>query len=210
MFTGIVEGVALVTDASGGPNSRKLRLQTNWTDCTVGQSVAVNGCCLTIAQILPGELVFDIVRETLDRTNLGLLKKGSQVNIERSLRVGDRLDGHFVQGHIDGTALLMENRMDTDEARLKLQSPPELAKYLIPKGSVCLDGVSLTIATVAEQDFEVALIPTTLRSTTLGKKLPRWPFNLEADILAKTVVSWLGRQDGLLQVLRENPRSNLP
>jgi riboflavin synthase len=210
MFTGIVEGVALVTDASGGPNSRNLRLQTNWTDCTVGQSVAVNGCCLTIAQILPGELVFDIVRETLDRTNLGLLKKGSQVNIERSLRVGDRLDGHFVQGHIDGTALLIENRMDTDEARLKLQSPPELAKYLIPKGSVCVDGVSLTIATVAEQDFEVALIPTTLRLTTLGKKLPRWPFNLEADILAKTVVSWLGRQDGLLQGLRDNPPSNLP
>jgi riboflavin synthase len=210
MFTGIVEGVVLVTDASDSPHSRNLRLQTGWTDCAVGQSVAVNGCCLTIAQILPGELVFDIVRETLDKTNLGLLKKGSQVNVERSLRVGDRLDGHFVQGHVDGTALLLESRMETDQARLKLQSPPELAKYLIPKGSVCLDGVSLTIAAVSKQDFEVALVPTTLRMTTLGKKSPRWPFNLEADILTKTVVSWLSRQDGPPQGLRDKHPSNLP
>jgi len=209
MFTGIVEGVVLVTDASDGPHSRSLRLKTDWTDCAVGQSVAVNGSCLTIAKILPGELAFDIVRETLDKTNLGLLKKGSEVNVERSLRLGDRLDGHFVQGHIDGTALLLERVMEADQARLKLQSPPELAKYLIPKGSVSLDGVSLTIAAVAKQDFEVALIPTTLRLTTLGKKTPGWPLNLEADILTKTVVSWLSRQDGLPQGLRDKHASNL-
>jgi riboflavin synthase len=194
MFTGIVEGVALVTGVWEGSNCRRLALRSNWADCSVGQSVAVNGCCLTIAQIEPGELVFEIIRETLDKTNLGLLKKGSEVNVERSLKVGDRLDGHFVQGHIDGTALLLESREDADQWRLKLQSTPLLAKYLVPKGSVCLDGVSLTIAAVGRGEFEVALIPTTIRMTTLGKKTPSWPFNVEADILAKIVVSCLAER----------------
>jgi riboflavin synthase len=194
MFSGIVEEVVSVAAVRDGPHSRRLTLRSVWTDCAVGQSVAVNGCCLTIAQTMPGELIFDVVRETLEKTNLGLLKEGSEVNVERSLRVGDRLDGHLVQGHIDGTALLLESRADSDQFRLRLQSPPALAKYLVPKGSVSLDGVSLTIASVGGADFEVALIPTTLGRTTLGKKTPNWPFNLEADIVAKTVVCWLERQ----------------
>jgi riboflavin synthase len=194
MFSGIVEGVASVAAVWDGPNSRKLTLATEGTDWAVGQSLAVNGCCLTIAEIMPGKLVFDVVRETLDKTNLGLLEAGSEVNIERPLRLGDRLDGHFVQGHIDGTALLLESICQGTDRRLKLQTPPELAKYLAPKGSVSLDGVSLTIASLEQTSFEVSLIPTTLARTTLGKKTPNWPLNLEADILSKTVVSWLERQ----------------
>lgn len=196
MFSGIVEEVASICAVWDGRKSRKLTLESHWTDCALGQSIAVNGCCLTIAEILPGGLVFDVVRETLEKTNLGRLERGSAVNVERALRLGDRLDGHFVQGHIDGTALLLERREDGEDYRLRLQSPAGLAKYLAPKGSVCLDGVSLTIAAVDGEQFEVALIPATLARTTLGKKPPNWPLNMEADILSKTVVSWLEQTRG--------------
>jgi riboflavin synthase len=197
MFSGIVEAVAPVSAVRDGRDSRRLTLRSVWTDCAVGQSVAVNGCCLTIAEVLPGELVFDIVRETLDRTNLGLLGEGAEVNLERALRLSDRVDGHLVQGHIDGTASLLEQPTAANQWRMRLRSPQPLVKYLVPKGSVCLDGVSLTIASIDRSDFEVALVPTTLERTTLAKKLLGWRFNLETDILAKTVVAWLERQQAL-------------
>jgi riboflavin synthase len=116
------------------------------------------------------------------------------VHIERSLRIGDRLDGHFVQGHVDGTATLIKRTADKKETRLHLETTPELAIYLSPKGSVTLDGVSLTLASVDGPRFEVALIPTTLERTTLGTRDIGWPFNVEADILSKTVVNYLRQQ----------------
>jgi riboflavin synthase len=191
MFSGIVQCIGRVTTTSETPHGRRLSIATDWPDLALGQSVAINGCCLTIADIKKGEMAFDVIPETLQKTNLDLLKPSDEVNLERSLKIGDRLDGHWVQGHIDGKALLLKNEAAGDEIRLRLQAPPELAKFLIPKGSVALDGVSLTLAAITPPLFEVALIPTTIRLTTLGQKRPGWPFNLEADILSKTVISWL-------------------
>jgi riboflavin synthase len=194
MFTGIVEKSARVIGVVGGPKFTRLNLTSDWPDVRPGESVAVNGVCLTVAELAPGQLSFDVIQETLRKTNLGLLKEGDDSHVERALRVGDRLDGHFVQGHVDGTARLLEQRSDQREWRLRCQCPQDLAKYLTPKGSVCLDGVSLTLAAVDGIEFEVALIPTTVNVTALARRPVGWPFNLETDILSKTVVSWLERQ----------------
>ena len=194
MFTGIVEKTVRVMGVADGPKFNRVTLAAGWDDVKDGDSVAVNGVCLTVARRSPGELGFDVVQETLDKTNLKLLRPGDEVHVERSLRVGDRIDGHFVQGHVDGTALLIEQTSDNKEWRLRCQAPPDLAKFLVPKGSVCLDGVSLTLAAVDGNEFEVALIPTTVSITGLARRPVGWPFNLETDILSKTIVSWLERQ----------------
>ncbi|MDP9173898.1 MAG: riboflavin synthase [Planctomycetota bacterium] len=196
MFTGIVEKTLRVVSMTSTPKFHRLTLAADWSDLRAGESIAVNGCCVTVAQVLSGQVTFDVIAETLQKTNLGFLKAGDAVNAERSLRVGDRLDGHFVQGHIDGLATLIDAKSDAKEWRLTLESPFELSPYLIPKGSVALDGVSLTIASVKENVFEVALIPTTIKLTTIGTRVPGWSFNLETDVLSKTVVSWLQRQGG--------------
>lgn len=201
VFTGIIEKSARVIGVTDGPSFQRLTIASDWPDVRDGESIAVNGACLTVVEISPGEVGFDVVEETLSKTNLGLLKSGDQVHVERSLRIGDRIDGHFVQSHVDGTARLLNQAAAGDEWRLSIECPPELAKYLTPKGSVTLDGVSLTIAKVDGNFFEVALIPTTLRLTTLGERPAGWPFNLEVDILTKTVVAWLERHGGL----REQP-----
>ena len=194
MFTGIVEKSARVIGVVGGPKFTRLNLASDWEDVRPGESVAVNGVCLTVAEISPGQLGFDVVQETFRRTNLGLLRAGDDAHVERSLRVGDRLDGHFVQGHVDGTALLLEQRSDEREWRLRCQCPQDLVRFLAPKGSVCLDGVSLTLASVDGMEFEVALIPTTVTLTGLARRPVGWPFNLETDIISKTIVSWLERR----------------
>ena len=194
MFTGIVEKTVRVIGVADGPKFNRITLAVGWEDVKDGDSVAVNGVCLTVAHRGQGELGFDVVQETLGKTNLKLIGSGDEVHVERSLRVGDRLDGHFVQGHVDGTALLVEQVSDEREWRLRCLAPPDLAKFLVPKGSVCLDGVSLTLAAVRDHEFEVALIPTTVNLTALARRSPGWSFNLEADVISKTVVSWLERQ----------------
>lgn len=193
MFSGIVEKTVHVAGVASGPTFHRLTLALGWTDLSEGQSIAVNGVCLTVAEQADGLTSFDVVYETLSRSNLGLLKIGDEVHIERSLRIGDRLDGHFVQGHVDGTATLIDQRAHDNEWRLVLEATPELARYITPKGSVTIDGVSLTVAKISGDQLEVALIPTTLRLTTLARRPVGWPFNLECDILAKTVISWLER-----------------
>lgn len=196
MFTGIVEKTVKVLAATDGPMFRRLTLGVDWPDVSLGQSIAVNGVCLTAAAVEPGKSVgFDVIKETLDKTNLGLLKAGEDVNVERSLQIGDRIDGHFVQGHVDGRAKLVKQISNENEVRLTVESPKELAKYIVPKGSVSIDGVSLTVAAIAGDCFEVALIPTTLKLTSLGTRPLGWPFNLETDILSKTIISWLERRE---------------
>ena len=194
MFTGIVERTLRVIGVADGPKFVRMTLPDPWGDVRDGESVAVNGVCLTVADRSPGELAFDVVQETLDRTNLKLVQAGDEVHVERSLRAGDRIDGHFVQGHVDGTAQLLEQTSDEKEWRLRCLAPPGLAKFLVPKGSVCLDGVSLTLAAVRGEEFEVALIPTTVNVTALARRPVGWPLNLEADVISKTIVSWLERQ----------------
>jgi riboflavin synthase len=193
MFTGIVERTVHVAAVSEATGFVRLSLAAAWNDIKLGDSVAVNGVCLTVADLSPPTLGFDVIPETLRRTNLGLLNAGDLVNIERPVRAGDRMDGHFVQGHVDGVGKLVRQIGDEKEWRLTLHPPAELMKYIIPKGSVAIDGVSLTIASVEGDHFDVALIPTTLKLTTLGTRPIGWDFNLEADILAKTIVSYLER-----------------
>ena len=194
MFTGIIESTAPVLSITPIPAGSRLTLPRPWPDARLGESLAVNGCCLTIASLSDDKLSFDVIPETLSKTNLGHLKPADPVHLERALRLDSRLDGHMVQGHIDGVARLISRHDSDQECRLKLLSPPELAKYLTPKGSVAIDGVSLTIAAVAGNEFEVALIPTTLQLTALGRRSVGYLFNLENDILAKTIVFWLERQ----------------
>ncbi|MCY2953986.1 MAG: riboflavin synthase [Planctomycetota bacterium] len=197
MFNGIVEKTVKVLAVSDGPMFRRLLLGVDWPGVRLGQSVAVNGVCLTAAVVEAGKAVgFDVIKETLDKTNLGLLKAGDEVNVERSLQIGDRIDGHFVQGHVDGRAKLVRVISNENEVRLVVESPRELAKYVVPKGSVSIDGVSLTVAAISGDCFEVALIPTTLKLTNLGTRPLGWPFNLETDILSKTIISWLERREG--------------
>jgi riboflavin synthase len=188
VFTGIVETTIRIISVAASGSARRLTLPRPWADAGVGQSIAVNGCCLTIAAVAEGRMEFDVVAQTLSLTNLGRLAAGDEVHLERALRVGDRLDGHMVQGHIDGTARLLSRRQEGADCRLSLQAPAALAKYLVPQGSVALDGVSLTLAAVKEDCFEVALIPATLQITALGRRPVGWPCNLEADAIAKTVI----------------------
>ncbi|HEX4125408.1 MAG TPA: riboflavin synthase [Tepidisphaeraceae bacterium] len=191
MFTGIVQDIVRLIGIAETPKFRRLTVAADYPDVRDGESIALNGCCLTVAELGRGEIGFDVITETLAKTNLGLLSIGDELNLERSLRAGDRIDGHFVQGHIDGRCPLIESISTDSEWRLKLQAPPHLARYLIPKGAVTLDGVSLTIAAIHGEHFEVALIPTTVRLTTLASRAAGWPFNLECDILSKTVVHYL-------------------
>ncbi len=196
MFTGIIERTATVRRVVDFNMGRRLTISHHWTDLSLGESIACNGVCLTIAELKPDEIDFDVISETLDKTNLGALRAGDEIHVERALRVGDRFDGHFVQGHVDGRARLAEITSNDKEWRLAIEAPSHLAKYLTPKGSVAIDGVSLTIADLRGSLFEVALIHTTLQLTALGHRPIGWNFNLETDMLSKTIVHYL-EQRGL-------------
>ena len=193
MFTGIIERAAEVVEVRDHAGGRRIIVGHRWGDERHGDSIAINGCCLTISQIGDDHLKFDVIRETLDKTNLGTLENNDRVHVERALRVGDRLDGHFVQGHIDGRAELIHRVATDEEWRLRCEVEEPLRKFILPKGSVCIDGVSLTVAAVTETGFEVALIPTTLEKTALGQREVGWQFNFEADILAKGIVHTVER-----------------
>ncbi len=190
MFTGIVEKSVSVLAIEDRPGYRRIILAAEWADMRHGDSVAVNGCCLTVAEMAPGRLMFDAIPETLSKTNLGLLKPGDKAHVERAMRVGDRFDGHFVQGHVDATAKLVAIHSE-GEFRIEIEPPLEMMKYMIPRGSVSVDGVSLTIARLHKTTFEMALIPTTLQITQLGNHEIGWPYNIEADTISKTIVNWL-------------------
>jgi riboflavin synthase len=162
----------------------------------VGDSVAVNGTCLTVTAIESGRLWFDAVRETLDRTSLGDQRVGSRVNVERAMRADGRLDGHIVQGHVDGTGRVDALEREGEDVRFRVRCGPEITRFLVEKGSVAIDGVSLTVVGVSETHFDVALIPHTLAETNLGDRHPGDRVNLEADVLGKYVIRYLERTRG--------------
>jgi riboflavin synthase len=195
VFTGIVEHLGRVVSVSATASGRRLTISAG--PCAEGlrpgASLAINGVCLTATERNGDALAFDVIAETLRRSNLGDLAAGDHVNLERSLRVGDRIDGHFVQGHVDGRARL--ERRQTGEAEFKLWFRPdrELEPYIVPKGAIALDGVSLTIADLSESSFSVALTPTTLERTTLGRLQPGDAVNVETDLVARIVVHQLQR-----------------
>ncbi|HEX8915198.1 MAG TPA: riboflavin synthase [Humisphaera sp.] len=198
MFTGIVERSVRVTAHHPAPAGRRLVVATGWPDVKHGESIAVNGVCLTVAdQPSPGTLAFDVIPETLDKTTLGSLQAGDEVHVERALRVGDRFDGHVVQGHVDAAAPVVAVKADEADWRVTVEAPADLAKYVVPKGSVTLDGVSLTVAAVDGPRFTVALIPTTLQITRLGSRKVGDRVNLECDVMTKTIVATMERLESL-------------
>ena len=201
MFTGIVARTLRVINSFEGAGFKRLILEADPEPAKLGESIAINGVCLTVAEMTPGEWHFDVIPETLKKSNLGELLPNDRVNMERSLRVGDRIDGHFVQGHVDGVAELKAIDRTHDEWRLVIHPPAHLMRYIAPKGSVSLDGVSLTVAALRRDEFEVALIPTTLQITTLGEKKAGWPLNLEADMMTKNIVNILEHHE-LLRTAR--------
>jgi riboflavin synthase alpha subunit len=195
MFTGIVRerGVVAALDEEGG--GIRLRLEAPATAAGVrsGDSVSVNGACLTATEVLDGAMVFHAVPETLRRTSLGRLVPGAQVNVEPALRAGEPLGGHYVQGHVDGVGRVRSVAAEGEGARVWLDAPEGVLRYCVEKGSVTVEGVSLTVAELDGEGFAVALVPHTLAETTLGALRPGDEVNLEADVLAKYVERLLRR-----------------
>jgi riboflavin synthase len=194
MFTGIVEGQGEVVDLALGPDGAQLQVRAPWLDgLRVGDSVAVNGCCLTVTSLEPGGFTADVMAESLRRTALGRLDRGDRLNLERPLRVGDRLGGHMVQGHVDGLGRVLDRRRSgqgpdgepSEELRLGLD--PELARYVVAKGSITVNGVSLTVVEAGPDWLTVALIPHTMAVTNLDRLAPGDEVHLEVDVLAKYV-----------------------
>lgn len=194
MFTGLVEGMGRVGAVAPGHGLTRLTLETPFPagELALGESVAVDGVCLTATSLLAGGFSVDAVAETLRLTTLGRLRPGDPVNLERALRVGDRLGGHLVQGHVDGTAEVLRVTRDGGDVRLRVALPGALRPYVAHKGSIALSGVSLTVAAVDSAGFEVALIPETLSRTTLGRLGPGDRVNVEVDLVARYLEGLLG------------------
>jgi riboflavin synthase len=195
MFTGIVETVGIIEAVESGDDLTRLVVgaESIADGMKLGDSVAVNGGCLTVTSIRDGRFAFEAIPETLERTSLGDLKVGSRVNLERAMRAGDRLDGHIVQGHVDGVGTVRQVIQDGNDVRLQIDCEPELADCVVEKGSIAVDGVSLTVAALLPSGFEVALIPHTLEVTTLSDRQIHDRVNLEADVLGKYVKRYLER-----------------
>ncbi|SFY44377.1 riboflavin synthase [Streptomyces atratus] len=194
MFTGIVEELGEVTavEKLGDASRFRLRGRVVTEGARHGDSIAVNGVCLTVVDLGDGEFTADVMAETLNRSSLGALDTGSRVNLERPMAVGGRLGGHIVQGHVDGTGRIVERRISENWEIVKVSLPAELARYVVEKGSITVDGVSLTVVEAGPDYFTISLIPTTLALTTLGIKEPGDPVNLEVDVIAKYVERLLG------------------
>ncbi len=189
MFTGIVEELGTVASITRGPESAVLRILGPHvaTDATHGASIAVSGVCLTVTEHDAEGFTVDVMAETLRRSSLGGLHPGDRVNLERAMPADGRFGGHIVQGHVDGTASIVGRTPGDRWETVELTLPPSLAGYVVEKGSITVDGVSLTVVSVDESSFTVSLIPTTLELTTLGRKGAGDLVNLEVDVLAKYV-----------------------
>ena len=187
MFTGIIEELGVVKGISRKGQAMLLSVQADKVlpDTKIGDSIAVNGVCLTVVKIEGRLLSFDLLAETARLTNLGKLKPGEKVNLERSLKVGDRLSGHFVTGHIDCLGLIRNKSHKNGNPCFEITLKPEFLKFIVPKGSVSIDGISLTVVNKHSNAFTVYVIPHTLRDTTLSFKGPSSEVNIETDILAK-------------------------
>lgn len=196
MFTGLVQAVGKIESIEQRPFGVRLVVDSSRWDHhpELGESISVSGVCLTLAEppTKPGDpLKFDVVAETLAKTKLGALKQGMGVNLERACRPTDLMGGHIVQGHVDGVATVSRVQNNPEDWRVRIEPPANLMEFAAPKGSICIDGVSLTIAELTPAHVEVALIPTTLEKTTLHALREGDTVNLEMDAIAKQVVYWL-------------------
>ncbi len=193
MFTGLIEEKGKIIRLT--PQARGVRLTVDApmisAGVNIGDSVAVNGTCLTVVKISPPSLEFDAVEETVERSTIRRLKPGSPVNLERSLRVGDRMGGHMVQGHVDGIGTIEDIRSIGGETRFRISAQPEVMKYIVEKGSITVDGISLTVADLGPNWFAVAVIPHSLSATTLADASMGATVNLETDIIGKYVYKFV-------------------
>ena len=210
MFTGLIEETGSVRSVHQAGRSLHLTVGARAVleGTRIGDSIAVNGVCLTVVRLEPDAFTADVMPETFRRTNLAALRPGEPVNLERTLALGDRLGGHIVQGHVDGTGTIAAIEQDEIAVRLRIQAPPDLLRYVAPKGSIAVDGVSLTVVDLDDHSFSVSLIPHTWAVTALSHRRRGDAVNLETDILAKYVERLLGntpqRPSGLtLEFLKE-------
>jgi riboflavin synthase len=189
VFTGIVEELGEVVAWADLPDAARITVRGPLvtSDAGAGDSIAVDGVCLTVVDVGAGSFTADVMKETLARSSLGRLTVGSPVNLERAVRVQDRLGGHLVQGHVDGTGEIVSVEPGAHWTVVTVSMPPELGRYVVEKGSITVDGISLTVSAVDHTEFQVSLIPTTLERTTLGRKAVGDAVNLEVDITAKYV-----------------------
>jgi riboflavin synthase len=196
MFTGIVEELGTVAGLVDLGEAARITVRGPLVtgDAQPGDSIAVNGVCLTVVDVEDGAFTADVMQETLDRSALGRLAVGDPVNLERAATLATRLGGHLVQGHVDGVGEIRSRQPAAQWERVAIALPPGLARYVVEKGSVAVDGVSLTVASVTADEFAISLIPTTLKLTTLGSKGVGEPVNLEVDVVAKYVEKLVGER----------------
>jgi riboflavin synthase len=190
MFTGIVEELGEVAGFERHGDAARLAIRGSTQGMSLGESIAVNGVCLTVTDIIDGTFTADVMGETLDRSGLGALKQGDPVNLERSVRLADRLGGHLVQGHVDATAAIISRTATANWDQVRITLPGQISRYVVEKGSIAVDGISLTVSALSPPEtpagwFEVCLIPETLKRTTLGTREPGDTVNLEVDVIAK-------------------------
>jgi riboflavin synthase len=199
MFTGIVAELGEVAGVEQRGDAARLTIRGSTEGVSPGDSIAVNGVCLTVTGILDGTFTADVMGETLDRSSLGTLGAGAPVNLERSVRLTDRLGGHLVQGHVDGTGTIISRSSAEHWDQVRISLPASLSRYLVHKGSIAVDGISLTVSALGRPGpedtwFEVCLIPETLKRTTMGVRQPGEVVNLEVDVIAKYVERLLDRE----------------
>ena len=192
MFTGIVEELGQVAAIERRGDAARLTIRGSTQGTSLGESIAVNGVCLTVTDIIDGTFTADVMGETLDRSGLGALAPGAPVNLERSVRLADRLGGHLVQGHVDATATIVSRTPGAHWDQVRISLPEQISRYVVEKGSIAVDGISLTVSALSQAGeaagwFEVCLIPETLKRTTLGVREPGDTVNLEVDVIAKYV-----------------------
>jgi len=193
MFTGIIEGIGVVRSLSHDTGRRSAVMMTvdlgeHIKDLKVGESVAVNGVCLTATKIYDTNCIFEMIQETALKTSLGGLDKGDKVNIERSLKAGARLEGHFVLGHVDGTGTIRDIAYERSQVTVQIQLPEKLARYVVKKGSIAVDGISLTIVEIKDNIATISLIPHTVQVTNFAEKKVGDKVNIETDILGKYII----------------------
>ena len=194
MFTGIVAELGEVAGIEPRGDAARLTIRGSTEGVSPGDSIAVNGVCLTVTGILDGTFTADVMGETLDRSSLGGLTPGAPVNLEQSVRLADRLGGHLVQGHVDGTGTIISRSPADRWDQVRISLPASISRYVVHKGSIAVDGISLTISALAQTWFEVCLIPETLKRTTMGAAQPGETVNLEVDVIGKYVERLLNRE----------------
>ena len=189
MFTGIVEEIGIISGIKQGKNSEILTIKAKKVleDTKIGDSIAVNGICLTVTALSSDSFTADVMHETINRSSLSKLKYGSKVNLERAMPVNGRFGGHIVSGHVDGTGTIINIKPDDNAIWYKIQANQQILKYIVEKGSITIDGISLTVAKVSETDFSISAIPHTVEQTILKEKRQGDTINLETDILAKYI-----------------------